>query len=157
MRSLRPLAVFVVAILSTVVSAAADDSAAANSVADSSLGVMPPVQSYGVNGYDSYRRTPDLGSPVSPGHGFKHFSSPLHAFTTWYRPRAATRTQGQRCAPDAFRPRGFGRLFARPCDPYRMEYTPFVLRDGQSAYGPAYLLRACDQRCEHCDRCDCQR
>lgn len=144
MRLLKPLAVFVVAILSTFISTSAEDSP------------LPPndgtlSNSFRVNGYDQYRQHPDLGSPASPAHGSKHFTGPLHAFTTWYRPRAATLTQGQRCAPDSFRPRGFGHLFARPCDPYRMEYSPYVLRDSHSNYGPSYLMRACDPRCAHCD------
>lgn len=103
------------------------------------------------NGFDQYRQQPDLGAPSSPGFGFLHFPSSMAMFTQWHRPKAATLTKAQRCAPDQFRPRGFGHLFARPCDSFRMDYNPHVLSNSTSNYGPAYLLRAPDQRCEKCD------
>lgn len=105
-----------------------------------------------VNGFDQYRRSPDAGLPVSPGYGYKHFAGPQRNYTNWYRPRAATRSQCVRCEPAAWRPRGFGNLFNRPCDNYRMEYSPYVVKGHSSAYGPAYLRRAADQRCEDCDK-----
>ena len=108
-----------------------------------------PEDSY--NGYADIRATPDLGSPGSAGSGFHHFSMPFDKYTQWYRPRAASLTAYQRCAPDSFRPRGLGHQFARPCDGYRMEYEPYVLGDGPSKYGPAYIARMPDPRCEHCD------
>lgn len=112
------------------------------------------------NGYAESRETPDLGAPGSAGNGFHHFSSPFDRYTQWYRPKAATLTQYQRCAPDSFRPRGLGHLFARPCDGYRMEYEPYVLGDGPSKYGPAYIARMPDPRCSHCDcptgQCNCR-
>lgn len=112
-------------------------------------------QSGTVNGFQFWRSAPDYGAPGSSGFGFKHFTLPMHHYTTWYRPRAATLTKCRRCEKDPFRPRGFGHLFARPCDGYRMEYTPYVLRDEQSLYGPAYIARQPDQRCEHhCENCD---
>ena len=117
-----------------------------------------PEGSY--NGYAEIRATPDLGAPGSAGSGFHHFSMPFDKYTQWYRPRAASLTAYQRCAPDSFRPRGLGHLFARPCDGYRMEYEPYVLGDGPSKYGPAYLARMPDPRCAHCDRstgdCKCK-
>jgi len=113
-----------------------------------STSITPPST---FNGFDQYRQVPDLGAPGSAGHGFFHFSGPLDRFTTWYRPRAATLTPYQRCAPDSFRPRGYGNLFARPCDGYRMEYSPYKLMNTQSQYGPSYIARMPDPRCEHCD------
>jgi hypothetical protein len=104
------------------------------------------------NGYSQYRQHPDLGAPGSAAHGFFHFNGPLHRFGTWYRPRAATLTRFQRCAPDPFRPRGLGHLFAEPCDGFRMEYSPYKLHDASSQYGPSYLARMPDERCEHCDK-----
>ena len=108
-----------------------------------------PQNSY--NGFAEIRATPDLGAPGSAGSGFHHFSMPFDKYTQWYRPRAAGLTQYQRCEPDSFRPRGLGHLFARPCDGYRMEYEPYVLGDGPSKYGPAYIARMPDPRCAHCD------
>ncbi len=108
-----------------------------------------PEDSY--NGYAEIRATPDLGAPGSAGSGFHHFSMPFDKYTQWYRPRAASLTGYQRCEPDSFRPRGLGHLFARPCDGYRMEYEPYVLGDGPSLYGPAYISRMPDPRCAHCD------
>ena len=117
-----------------------------------------PEDSY--NGYADIRATPDLGAPGSAGSGFHHFSMPFDKYTQWYRPRAASLTAYQRCEPDAFRPRGFGNLFARPCDGYRMEYEPYMLGDGPSKYGPAYIARMPDPRCAHCDSrtgdCNCK-
>lgn len=109
---------------------------------------QPPVLE---NGFDQYRQQPDLGAPSSPGFGFRHFPFSMAMFTQWHRPKAATLTKSQRCAPDQFRPRGFGHLFARPCDSFRMDYNPHVLADSTSNYGPAYILRAPDPRCEDCD------
>ncbi|GAB5440433.1 MAG: hypothetical protein Fues2KO_07820 [Fuerstiella sp.] len=166
MRLLTPTAVFVIAILASQRTTLADepitaeesDAAAASAVADMPAAVPPEQIIHGeatvarYNGYDRYRRQPDTGAPGSPAYGFKHFPAPMHAFTTWYRPRAATLTAAQRCAPQPFRPRGFGNLFARPCDPFRMEYNPHVLSQGHSTYGPSYLLRMCDPRCDDCDK-----
>ena len=103
------------------------------------------------NGFAQNRLIPDLGAPGSSGNGFNHFSLPMDKYTNWYRPRAATLTQYQRCAPDSFRPRGLGHLFARPCDGYRMEYEPYALSDGMSTYGPSYFSRMPDPRCADCD------
>lgn len=103
------------------------------------------------NGFSAYRVVPDPGPPGSPSYGFQHFLLPMDKYTNWYRPRAATLTQGPRCAPDPFRPRGLGHLFARPCDSFRMEYSPHTLSDGTSPYGPAYIGRQPDPRCPHCD------
>ena len=151
MRSLTPLAVFVIAILTVHVSGEAADPVSGGSLARP----LPPNYS---NGYDQYRQYPDLGVPSSPANGYKHFTGPFHAFTTWYRPRAATLTPAERCPPQPFRPRGYGNLFARQCDPYRMEYTPYTLHDGNSLYGPSYLLRQPDPRCVGCGTCeDCCR
>ena len=105
------------------------------------------------NGYAHIRSAPDLGAPGSAGSGFHHFTMPFDRYTTWYRPRAASLTKYQRCAPDSFRPRGFGNLFARPCDGYRMEYEPYSLDDIPSKYGPSYVARMPDPRCDHCEDC----
>lgn len=118
---------------------------------------MMPEDSF--NGYAQIRSTPDLGAPGSAGNGFHHFSMPFDKYTSWYRPRAATLTKYQRCAPAPFRPRGFGNLFARPCDGYRMEYEPYTLQDAPSKYGPSYIARMPDPRCNDCchgqDECEC--
>lgn len=111
-----------------------------------------PADSF--NGYGQIRATPDLGAPGSAGNGFHHFSMPFDRYTTWYRPRAASLTKYQRCSPDAFRPRGFGHLFARPCDGYRMEYEPYATGDAPSKYGPSYIAQMPDPRCNDC--CHCQ-
>jgi hypothetical protein len=110
------------------------------------------------NGFAMLRQSPDLGAPGSSGNGFHHFPLPMDKYTNWYRPRAATLTPFQRCAPDTFRPRGYGHLFASPCDGFRMEYQPYSLSDGMSMYGPAYIARMPDPRCEHCDHAadDCE-
>ncbi|RLT19899.1 MAG: hypothetical protein DWI29_04675 [Planctomycetota bacterium] len=111
------------------------------------------------NGFAQNRSNPDLGAPGSAGNGFHHFSMPFDRYTSWYRPRAATLTKYQRCAPDPFRPRGFGHLFANPGDGYRMEYEPYTLADEPSKYGPAYFARMPDPRCNSCclceDDCEC--
>lgn len=108
-----------------------------------------PEGSY--NGYSQVRPAPDLGAPGSAGSGFHHFPLPFDKYTTWYRPRAASLTQYQRCEPAPFRPRGFGNLFARPCDGFRMEYEPYSMGDENSKYGPSYMARMPDPRCEdHC-------
>ncbi len=155
MRSLTPLAVFVIAIITTQARTSAEDASGVKpeqlktvSVSNTSGGMSQP---YSENGFDQFRQQPDLGAPGSPGFGFKHFPFKMHMFTTWHRPRAATLTKAQRCAPEKFRPRGYGDLFARPCDSFRMEYTPHVLSDPSSQYGPSYIYRNADQRCDHCD------
>lgn len=153
MRLLTPLTVFVIAIITTQ----ARTDAADNSVPPDKLKTVSTAsstgvsQQYGENGFDEFRQQADLGAPGSPGFGFKHFPYRMHMFTTWHRPRAATLTKCQRCAPDDFRPRGLGHLFARPCDSFRMEYAPHILQNPQSQYGPAYLYRQGDPRCDHCN------
>ncbi|MEZ6123443.1 MAG: hypothetical protein R3C49_09745 [Planctomycetaceae bacterium] len=155
MRSLTPTHVFVVALIALQGRAFAQDLQVAPVPAEQSVSQTEcskgECQQFGDNGFDQYRQQPDAGAPGSPGSGFKHFPFRLHMFTTWHRPRAGTLTQSVRCAPDHFRPRGFGHLFAEPCDSFRMDYSPHVLTDDCSQYGPAYLLRAPDDRCAHCD------
>ena len=148
MRSLTPLAVFVVAILATESRIWADQS----EVSDSEPSVIyePMPLDGGINGFDQYRQMPDDGAPGSAAFGFKHFVFPFHSYTTWYRPRASTLTPPQRCAPVAFRPRGFGNLFARPCDSFRMEYQPHTLTGDHTEYGPVYINRQPDPSCVHC-------
>lgn len=180
MRFLKPVAVFVIAVITAQASlnasddvrapqpsakeapesaSAYDDTSAprqnvkARLVSASTL--QPNLNNRGIqqNGFDQYRRQPDLGSGSSPSFGYKHFPLPLNMFGSWYRPRASTLTKAQRCAPDSFRPRGFGHLFARPCDSFRMEYNPYVVKENRTEYGPSYLSRAPDQRCEDCNHC----
>ncbi len=103
------------------------------------------------NGFRTWRVNTDSGAPGSAGFGFQHFALPIHRYNTWYRPRAATLTQCRRCEKDAFRPRGFGHLFATPFDGFRMEYSPYVLSADSSQYGPSYIARQSDHRCEHSD------
>lgn len=153
MRLLTPLAVFVVAILVTESRTWAQEADEFLTEA-SPLSCLPDVAECEVNGYDEHRQIADDGAPGSPGFGFKHFLLPMHFYTKWYRPRAATLTKDVRCDDDAFRPRGFGHLFNRPCDPFRMEYRPYALGPGCSQYGPAYINSQGDQRCENCDECD---
>ena len=109
------------------------------------------------NGFQTYRLSPDSGAPNSAGFGFQHFAFPMHHYTTWYRPRAATLIKCRRCEQDDFRPRGLGHLFATPCDGFRMEYSPYVLCSDKSQYGPSYIARQPDQRCDddgHGNLCD---
>lgn len=174
MRFLKHVPVFVIAVITAQVSLnAADEIRAPQSVEnDAPQDASAPRQALKVrsvsastshpdltqrgiqqNGFDQYRRQPDLGSGNSPSFGYKHFPLPLNMFGSWYRPRASTLTKAQRCAPDAFRPRGFGHLFARPCDSFRMDYNPYVVKENRTEYGPSYLLRAQDQRCEDCNDC----
>jgi len=104
------------------------------------------------NGFDQYRQTPDSGPPFAGGYGFPHFHLPLHRYTNWYRPRAATLRKPQRGATDPWRPKGFGHLFARPAEGYRLEYAPYELCCDRSVYGPAYIVREPNPQCdEHCD------
>ena len=152
MRLLTPLAVFVIAIITTHTRTHAEETPVPpEQVKTVSLTTQPDREQCSENGFDQYRQQADLGAPCSPGYGFKHFPFSMHMFTSWHRPKAATLTRAQRCAADPFRPRGFGHLFARPCDSFRMEYTPHVLEASQSQYGPAYLYRAADQRCDDCE------
>jgi hypothetical protein len=106
------------------------------------------------NGFSMLRQRPDLGAPGSAGNGFSHFPQPMDRYTNWYRPRASSLTQYQRCEPDDFRPKGLGHLFARPADGFRMDYEPYAIADGLSSYGPAYPARMPDPRCDCCECCD---
>ena len=153
MRLLTPLTVFVIAIIITQTRTHAQESPVPPETTKAvSATAQVPSQQCVENGFDGYRQQPDAGSPGSPAYGFKHFPLSMHMFTEWHRPRAATLTKCQRCAPDSFRPRGFGNLFARPCDSFRMEYAPHVIDAPQSTYGPAYIYRQPDPRCDDCGR-----
>lgn len=169
-------AVYVVALLALQLTSSAQDSAVPALPQPPATGFVPSADSVArfaakrtgeaempqnaFNGFAALRQTPDLGAPGSAGNGFHHFMLPFDKYTNWYRPRAATLTQYQRCAPDSFRPRGFGHLFANPCDGYRMEYEPYTLSDGHASYGPAYIARMPDPRCPDCDHSatsECQK
>ena len=147
MRLKLNLTVFVTAVLVGHVSVDAEQPGIPQPTPEAYSGAAGPH----FNGYSVYRAQPDMGAPGSAGHGFSHYVLPMDKYTTWYRPRAATLTQCQRCAPDSFRPRGLGHLFARPCDGFRLDYSPHVLADGHTQYGPSYIARKADPRCEHCD------
>ncbi len=159
MRFRNQFAVFVFAILVGRTAAVANDGTASATVRTTQVALRPVAatstehQPVGMsfNGFAQFRQTPDLGAPGSAGSGFRHFTMPMHSYTTWYRPRAATLNECVRCEKDPFRPRGFGHLFARPCDGYRMEYAPHVLSGDTSTYGPAYIARQPDPRCPDCD------
>ena len=152
MRKTLPMTVFVVALLIGQLSVSAQQDAPTVPLRlPIAKQVRPPMQAQTFNGYAQYRAAADPGSPASAGHGFQHFVMPMDKYTHWYRPRAATLAACQRCAPPAFRPRGFGDLFAEPCDGFRMEYAPYMLADGTSNYGPAYVARQADPRCVDCD------
>jgi hypothetical protein len=153
MRLFTPLAVFVIAIITTQARTNAEDAPVPpeklTTVSSTSTGAC---QQCSENGFDQYRQQADIGAPGSPGFGFKHFPFKMHMFASWHRPKAATLTRTQRCeADDPFLPRGYGHLFARPCDSFRMEYSPYVLDRPQSQYGPAYIYRTPDERCEDCN------
>ncbi|MEY3459221.1 MAG: hypothetical protein RL215_2378 [Planctomycetota bacterium] len=102
------------------------------------------------NGFSTMRAAPSPGLPGTGGFGHNHYPQPMDRYTNWYRPRAATLGQAERCAPDSFRPRGLGHLFADPCDGFRMDYEPYSLSDGTAMYGPAYINRLGDPRCPNC-------
>ena len=102
------------------------------------------------NGYAGMRQSADTGMPGTGGFGHSHFAQPMDRYTTWYRPRAATLTRSERCAPDTYRPRGLGHLFADPVDSFRMDYEPYSISESPSAYGPAYVNRLGDPRCPNC-------
>lgn len=108
---------------------------------------VPPAN---FNGFAGLRQPAETGMPGSGGFGHSHFSQPMDRYTTWYRPRAATLTRGERCASDTFRPRGLGHLFAEPQDSFRMDYEPYSLGESPSSYGPAYVNRLGDPRCPNC-------
>ena len=109
---------------------------------------------FSFDGFKPWQAFPEYGMPGSAAPCAKHFPLPMHHYTNWYRPRAATLTEAQRCEAQPFRPRGYGDLFARPCDGFRMEYQPYTLNDERSQYGPVYIARQPDPRCEQCDRHD---
>jgi len=115
-----------------------------------------PVEScdFSFDGFKSWQAAPEYGLPGSAAPGAQHYTLPMHHYTNWYRPRAATLTAAQRCEAQPFRPRGFGNLFARPCDGYRMEYKPYTLSDDRSQYGPVYITRQPDPRCDQHDHCE---
>ncbi|MFK7820984.1 MAG: hypothetical protein AB8G99_19875, partial [Planctomycetaceae bacterium] len=70
---------------------------------------QPEMRAFGPTG--------DENGPTAP-----FYTEPTYNYTGWFRPRAAGRTQAERCyAPDTFRPRGFGRLFARPANGMRVD------------------------------------
>ena len=171
MRLVTSLSVFVVAFaFGHTVTQAADFSDRVTRITPVSADCRP-VESAGVESYDSgfsgfkpWQAAPEYGMPGSAAPDAPHFPLPMHHYTNWYRPRAATLTKGRRCEAQPFHPRGFGNLFARPCDPFRMEYKPYALSDHNSLYGPAYIARQPDPRCDHhgdChlhgdDQCECE-
>lgn len=156
MRSTYEIAVcLLAAVLTQQLAVGGEQSAPATADSPGTLRSLtpPPILGEGMtfNGFAQYRLSPDLGAPGTGANGHLHFSQRMHNYTHWYRPRAATLNQCQRCLPDPFRPRGFGRLFNRPCDGYRMEYSPYMMSESTSAYGPSYISRKPDPRCKDGD------
>lgn len=74
----------------------------------------------------------------SPSRGYLHYDCPSQHYGLWHRPSSFGRGPGERCAPQMWNPRGYGNLFAESSEPYRMDYTPYVLHDPCSKEGPAY-------------------
>lgn len=104
---------------------------------------QPEVRAFGPSG--------DENGPTAP-----FYAEPMYNYTGWFRPRAVGVTQAERCyAPDTFRPRGLGRLYARRSTGVRMDYQPFSLASWNSVHGPAYYQLAEDPRCPHCDKQGC--
>lgn len=100
--------------------------------------------------YRAFSPNQDGSGPIAP-----FYALPSHQYTGWFRPRAIGRTQGERCYGDTFRPRGYGHLFARPCNGQRMDYKPYALANWQTPHGPAYYQLAEDPRCPQCDKQGC--
>jgi hypothetical protein len=112
----------------------------------------PRTQHSSIPGTPPFRDTeygdrPHFGTPDAPSRGYAHYELPSERYGQWYRPRAFGLGKNERCAPDAFRPRGYGNLAARPCTAYRIDYHPFVLENPASDFGPSYYRRQPDQRC----------
>ena len=150
MRIYLPLAVYVVAFaIGHTATKAENKRDGLTNIAPASPTTRASVTAAQFNGFQVWRAIPDSGAPRSAGFGFQHFSLPMHRYNTWYRPRAATLTQCRRCEKNDFRPRGFGNLFATPVDCFRMEYSPYVLSADNSQYGPSYIARQPDQRCDY--------
>ena len=105
------------------------------------------------NGMTTFRQHAHFGYPWSPTLGFRHYDWPSPYYGLWYRPRAAEVHASQRCAPDRFRPRGYGHLFYRRRCGHRLDYAQYRLTDPRSNYGPEYFgLQPdprCKQRCHH--------
>jgi hypothetical protein len=88
-----------------------------------------------------------FGESAQPGFNSPQFPSRGAGLATRNRKQA-------RCAPEPFRPRGFGNLFADPQVPYRFDYTPYRVGVKQREYGPWYYPVPEDPHC-YCEHCGC--
>lgn len=115
----------------------------------------PPLAPPPTSAAGQFMTMPDFEvfSPELPGAEpmVPSYTLPSHQYSGWYRPRAIERDKSVRCGVDTFHPRGFGRLFAKPCGGRRVDYKPFGLDDWGTKYGPAYYQLAEDPRCDNCD------
>ncbi len=104
------------------------------------LGSVPPFRT------TALAAEPTDGGP-QPSRGYPHYELPSRHYGIWFRPSSFGRQAPQRCTPACFNPRGYGRLFARSCVGYRMDYEPFALPSEANAYGPAYLADPDPYKC----------
>jgi len=94
---------------------------------------------------------PHYGTSEDGGVGYRHYDFPNYRYGIWYRPRGFGWGIAERCAPQPFRPRGYGNLFNEPSTRYRMDYNRYVLTNYRTDYGPSYYRRHIDQRCDTYD------
>ena len=92
-----------------------------------------------------YGARPDLGLPGAPGYGVPHRLAPTNRYGVWYRPGSFHEPGREVYRPRPFRPRGNGGLFYRPCQPDRMDYARYTVRDLPSRYGPTYYPNYTDK------------
>lgn len=98
---------------------------------------------------------PHYGLQDDPGQGHLHYDHRSRHYGHWYQPKQFGLTIVERCSAPLFRPRGYGNLFNRPSNCYRMDYHRYVLKDHRSDYGPSYYHNLPDPRCTKTTKSPC--
>lgn len=90
------------------------------------------------------------GNGIQPSSGYPNYEYPMKRYDMWYLPRQFGITRRERCIHERFNPRGYGNLFAIPSTQYRMDYSPYVMHDHESVFGPSYYRRRIEPHCPCC-------
>lgn len=99
---------------------------------------------------------PHYGSQNDPGQGYQHYDLRSRHYGHWYQPKQFGLTLIERCSAPLFRPRGYGNLFNRPSNCYRMDYNRYLLENHRSDYGPSYYHNLPDPRCTKTTQGSCE-
>jgi hypothetical protein len=110
------------------------------------------------SGYQGYQNVTPAAKQAAKFIGPLYYALSSQSYNVWHRPGETAWTARERCQPRKFCPRGFGDLSNKPRCGYRLDYHRYVLKDTNTAHGPAFYQWSTKPRrcCEiEKDKCGC--